>query len=68
MALPAVKTPRQTGEERLLVVLDPGHGGVDPGAERDGDQEKQIVLGFARELRETLAARGRVRRGPHARG
>jgi N-acetylmuramoyl-L-alanine amidase len=56
--LPAVKTPRQTGEERLLVVLDPGHGGVDPGAERDGDQEKQIVLGFARELRETLLRAG----------
>ncbi|SFM41761.1 N-acetylmuramoyl-L-alanine amidase [Shimia aestuarii] len=41
-----------------VVVIDPGHGGIDPGAERDGDQEKALMLGFARELRDTLRRAG----------
>lgn len=58
---PAVVDPpktRQTGEEPLLVVIDPGHGGIDPGAEVDGRQEAILVLGFARELRDTLRRAG----------
>ena len=43
---------------RPLVMLDPGHGGIDPGAERNGVREADIVLGFARELRELLLRRG----------
>ncbi|MEQ8899332.1 MAG: N-acetylmuramoyl-L-alanine amidase [Roseovarius sp.] len=56
--LPAVKQARQTGEEKLLVVLDPGHGGIDPGAENDGDDEKTLMLSFARELRDELLRAG----------
>ena len=56
--LPAVKRAQQSGKDRLLVVLDPGHGGVDPGAERDGLSEKDLMLRFARELRETLVRAG----------
>jgi len=56
--LPAVKRARQTGEETLLVLLDPGHGGIDPGAERDGADEKTLMLRFARELRELLLRAG----------
>ncbi|MEE2944565.1 MAG: N-acetylmuramoyl-L-alanine amidase [Pseudomonadota bacterium] len=41
-----------------VVVLDPGHGGIDPGAERAGVQEKAIMLTFARELRDTLRRAG----------
>lgn len=52
--LPAPKHRRQTGEGRLLVVLDPGHGGVDPGAERGETSEKALMLIFARELQEVL--------------
>jgi N-acetylmuramoyl-L-alanine amidase len=40
------------------VVLDPGHGGIDPGAEVDGTQEKDLMLIFARELREVLLRAG----------
>ncbi|MGX0876026.1 N-acetylmuramoyl-L-alanine amidase [Roseovarius sp. MBR-154] len=42
----------------LRVVLDPGHGGIDPGAEADGTQEKDLMLTFARELREVLMRAG----------
>jgi N-acetylmuramoyl-L-alanine amidase len=46
-------------EGRLIVVLDPGHGGIDPGAERDGQTEAALVLRFARELKELLLRDGR---------
>lgn len=38
----------------LVIVLDPGHGGIDPGAERDGLREADLMLTFARELRDAL--------------
>jgi len=42
------------------VVIDPGHGGIDPGAiGRDGTTEKQVVLAFAEALRDALQASGR---------
>jgi N-acetylmuramoyl-L-alanine amidase len=50
--------PRQTGDRPLVVVLDPGHGGIDPGAERDDLREADIMLAFARELQEALVRRG----------
>jgi N-acetylmuramoyl-L-alanine amidase len=41
------------------VVLDPGHGGRDPGAlGADGMREKDVTLRLARALRPRLAARG----------
>ena len=48
---------------RPIVLLDPGHGGRDPGAPGVSGQvkEKDLALVFAGELREFLAARGRVR-------
>lgn len=56
--LPPAKQ-RQTGEGKLTVVLDPGHGGIDPGAERDGLNEADLMLTFARELQEMLLRAGR---------
>ena len=47
------------GQRPTLVVLDPGHGGVDPGATRDGVTEASITLAFARELAEALTRTGR---------
>ena len=50
------------GDERPLVVIDPGHGGVDPGAIAvGGAHEKDIVFGFAEHLRRRLAETGRYR-------
>lgn len=42
----------------MVVALDPGHGGVDPGAVRGGLREKDVTLAFARELAEALRAEG----------
>lgn len=45
---------------RPLVVIDPGHGGVDNGASApNGIHEKDITLTFARELQDVLVASGR---------
>jgi N-acetylmuramoyl-L-alanine amidase len=44
---------------RPVIVIDPGHGGIDPGARGDtGEMEKDIVLDFGRTLRDGLAASG----------
>ncbi|MBN8291601.1 N-acetylmuramoyl-L-alanine amidase [Rhodobacter sp. NTK016B] len=47
------------GLRPTLVVLDPGHGGVDPGAVHEGTQEANVTLTFARELAEALERTGR---------
>ncbi len=56
-AAPPARRPRDPGAP-LVVVLDPGHGGIDPGAERDGLREADLMLTFARELREALIRAG----------
>ncbi len=53
--------PVPRGEGPLTVVLDPGHGGIDPGAERDGYTEAALMLTFARELKEALLRDGGFR-------
>lgn len=50
---------RQLGLGIRRVVIDPGHGGEDPGAiGRKGLKEKDVVLAVASELRTLLAAKG----------
>ncbi len=45
----------KTARARPLVVIDPGHGGIDPGAIGDGNvTEKSIVLDVARQLKSAL--------------
>jgi N-acetylmuramoyl-L-alanine amidase len=53
--------PLPEGTGPITVVLDPGHGGIDPGAERDGTSEAALMLTFARELKEVLLRDGRFR-------
>ncbi|HEX5184284.1 MAG TPA: N-acetylmuramoyl-L-alanine amidase [Allosphingosinicella sp.] len=59
--LPRIYGSRDPG--RPLVVLDPGHGGKDPGAISPfgGRREKDVTLAIARAIRDSLAASGRVR-------
>ncbi|MEM9436614.1 MAG: N-acetylmuramoyl-L-alanine amidase [Pseudomonadota bacterium] len=44
----------EPNDEAFVVVIDPGHGGVDPGAERGGVVEAELMLMMARELRDGL--------------
>lgn len=56
--------PRVQGDDdRPLVVIDPGHGGLDPGAvsPTDGRREKDVTLRIARAIRDELLRSGRVR-------
>jgi N-acetylmuramoyl-L-alanine amidase len=60
----ALPLPRVKGaDNRPLVVIDAGHGGVDPGAinPQTGLREKDVTLAIAKEIRDTLVASGRVR-------
>lgn len=41
-----------------LIVIDPGHGGIDSGAEANGVKEKEIVLAFSKILRKMLVETG----------
>lgn len=50
------------GDARPTIVIDPGHGGIDPGAVAHGDvKEADVVLAFARRLHERLLEHGRFR-------
>jgi N-acetylmuramoyl-L-alanine amidase len=49
-------------DSRPLVVLDPGHGGVDTGTKGPGGElEKDIVLDFAQRLRDRIEKAGKYR-------
>ncbi|MGZ5865075.1 MAG: N-acetylmuramoyl-L-alanine amidase [Xanthobacteraceae bacterium] len=50
------------GDPRPVIVLDPGHGGIDTGTHSSGGElEKNIVLDFALMLREKLERSGKYR-------
>ena len=51
-------TPAALGVKRRTVVIDPGHGGKDPGASANGVVEKNVTLAIGLELQNILAARG----------
>lgn len=53
-------TVRSEADDRFVIALDPGHGGVDPGAEAGGLREADLMLTFARELSEALVRTGRA--------
>ena len=56
---PTVSLPRLGAKNGpLVIVLDPGHGGIDPGAERNGQTEAKLMLTFARQLKELLLREG----------
>lgn len=62
LAPPPPPPPPPRAPQRRTVVLDPGHGGQDPGTTGiNGVFEKVITLGVARELRQQLEATGRYR-------
>lgn len=67
LSQPPLPRPAQSPEElaersyRPVIVIDPGHGGHDPGARKNGVVEKNVVLAFAKVLRDQLKATGRYK-------
>jgi N-acetylmuramoyl-L-alanine amidase len=56
------RTAAPAGDNRPVVVIDPGHGGLDSGAIGVGNTiEKDVVFAFATELRHKLEKTGQVR-------
>lgn len=57
------ESPRQRAARAFkpVIVLDPGHGGMDSGATKNGTVEKNVVLAFSHALREQLEATGRYK-------
>jgi N-acetylmuramoyl-L-alanine amidase len=54
---PIKATPAQRTDRLIIVALDPGHGGEDPGAVGpSGTREKDVVLAIAHRLRERINA------------
>jgi N-acetylmuramoyl-L-alanine amidase len=48
-------------DSRRVVIIDPGHGGVDPGAVRGKIHEKRVTMAVAEEVRRQLEASKRYR-------
>ena len=67
--LPRVEPPpphddpaKSAGDPRPVIVVDPGHGGIDTGTHApSGEQEKNLVLAFATLLRDKLEKTGKYR-------
>jgi N-acetylmuramoyl-L-alanine amidase len=59
---PVAATPDEKADPRPLVVIDPGHGGIDNGTRAaTGELEKSIVLEFSLLLREHIEKIGKYR-------
>ncbi len=59
---PALPKSRQPQDKRPLIVIDPGHGGVDPGAIAvTGLREKDLTLMMAKRLQTQLESSGHYR-------
>ncbi|WP_291855307.1 N-acetylmuramoyl-L-alanine amidase [Bradyrhizobium sp.] len=61
-AAPATVRPAPPPDTRPVIVIDPGHGGVDNGTQAAGEiMEKNLVLGFGLALRDRIEKSGRYR-------
>ena len=56
--VPDPSLAQQLGLSVKTIVIDPGHGGKDPGAVSQARQEKQIVLNLSKTLRDILVKKG----------
>ena len=60
-ATTAALTPAAIPDARPLIVIDPGHGGIDNGTQSGGEMEKTLVLGFGLALRDRIEKSGKYR-------
>ena len=58
-SMPLPEPPARAPDAKPVIVLDPGHGGIDPGtSSASGVTEKEVVLAFAKSLKQKLEATG----------
>lgn len=58
---PRGKAKRESRKAKPVIVIDPGHGGVDPGAiGKGGTMEKDVALAFSRILKNKLDRTGKL--------
>jgi N-acetylmuramoyl-L-alanine amidase len=60
-AAAAAPKPVAPPDPRPVVVIDPGHGGIDNGTLAGGESEKSLVLGFGLALRDRIEKGGKYR-------
>jgi len=53
--------PKPSNDSRPLIVIDPGHGGIDNGTQSAGEMEKNLVLNFGLALRDRIEKTGKYR-------
>jgi len=59
--VPGAAKPTPPPDTRPLIVIDPGHGGIDNGTQAAGEMEKNLVLGFSLALRDRIEKLGKYR-------
>jgi N-acetylmuramoyl-L-alanine amidase len=57
----AAPKPAAPADLRPVVVIDPGHGGIDNGTQSGSENEKSLVLGFGLALRDRIEKSGKYR-------
>ena len=57
----AEPAPAAPADLRPVVVIDPGHGGIDNGTQAGGENEKDLVLAFGLALRDRIEKSGKYR-------
>jgi N-acetylmuramoyl-L-alanine amidase len=59
---PAIAPQVRAGKAfKPIIVIDPGHGGHDSGAQKNGTVEKDVVLAFSKVLRDHINATGQYK-------
>jgi N-acetylmuramoyl-L-alanine amidase len=57
----AATKPDAAADLRPVIVIDPGHGGIDNGTQSGGESEKSLVLAFGLALRDRIEQSGKYR-------
>jgi N-acetylmuramoyl-L-alanine amidase len=57
----APSKPDAALDSRPVIVIDPGHGGIDNGTQSGSESEKNLVLGFGLALRDRIEKSGKYR-------
>ena len=56
---PAAAAPAAPADPRPVIVIDPGHGGIDNGTQSGNENEKSLVLAFGLALRDRIEKGGK---------